>query len=142
MYHDAAEHPGAEDHPTGLADGFRPFQEAELAGQPPPSAPHLTHPATTKPGSIVHQVLGNETTVNSYHHQHLRDVPPELLVSAWAPDGVVEAVEGLGAGFFLGVQWELQAFWREDRQLGLIECFVDAAYQYLGNRERVPRLEI
>ena len=33
MYHDAAEHPGAEDHPTGLADGFRPFQEAELAGQ-------------------------------------------------------------------------------------------------------------
>lgn len=45
-----------------------------------------------------------ELPVNTYHHQALRDVAPGLRVVARAPDGVVEAVEGTGPGFVVGVQ--------------------------------------
>ena len=40
------------------------------------------------------------------HHQAIKDVAPGLVVSAVAPDGVVEAVELDRADqFLLGVQW-------------------------------------
>lgn len=40
--------------------------------------------------------------VNSYHHQGLKEVAPGLTVSAWAPDGLVEALEGEAV---MAVQW-------------------------------------
>jgi putative glutamine amidotransferase len=39
------------------------------------------------------------------HHQGLRDLAPELSVSAIAPDGLVEGVEIEGHPFAIGVQW-------------------------------------
>ncbi|HXQ29330.1 MAG TPA: gamma-glutamyl-gamma-aminobutyrate hydrolase family protein [Gemmatimonadales bacterium] len=46
-----------------------------------------------------------ETTVNSRHHQAIRDLAPRLRASAWAPDGVIEAVEGTEATWTMAVQW-------------------------------------
>ena len=127
MYQDTSENPGAEDHPTGLARGFAPVVAAELAGEPPPQL--LTHPVTTAAGSTTAALLGAETSVNSYHHQHLRDLPDGVVATARAADGVVEAIELPDApGFALGVQWELQAGWREDAgQFGFYVAFVAAA---------------
>jgi putative glutamine amidotransferase len=44
---------------------------------------------------------------NSAHHQGIRDLAPGLAPVAWAPDGLVEAVEhrGNGSGWTVGVQW-------------------------------------
>jgi putative glutamine amidotransferase len=125
MYRDASEHPGAEDHPSGQSRGFLPVIKAQLAGDPLP--PLLTHPASTRPGSLTAEILGEAPSVNSYHHQHLRDLPAEMVASAWAADGVVEAVELPRARFAIGVQWELQVSWSQGAEAGLIERFVDAA---------------
>jgi putative glutamine amidotransferase len=124
MYRDASEHPGAEDHPSGLARGFLPVIEADLAGDPLP--PLLTHPVTTHPGSVTADILGERPSVNSYHHQHLRELPGEMIAAAWADDGVIEAVELPGARFALGVQWELQVSWRETAEVGFFDRFVAA----------------
>lgn len=43
--------------------------------------------------------------VNSFHHQAVDLVGKNLKISAYARDGVAEAVEGLGESFYLGVQW-------------------------------------
>ncbi len=47
--------------------------------------------------------------VNSLHHQSLKDVAPGLRAVGWAPDGVVEAVEGSNGKFIMGFQCHPEA---------------------------------
>jgi len=67
--------------------------------------------------------------VNTLHHQALRDIAPGLRVTGRAPDGVVEAVEGMGGGFVLGVQCHPEELWdrTDPRWTRLFEHFVAAA---------------
>jgi gamma-glutamyl-gamma-aminobutyrate hydrolase PuuD len=70
-----------------------------------PSRWHLVRIET---GSKLAGILGaGDIEVNSRHHQ---GVLPEMLASglratAFSPDGLVEAVEGVGPRWLLGVQW-------------------------------------
>ena len=93
--------------------------------------PHPRHLITIEPGSRLHAALGvDEIEVDSFHHQALDDVAPDLTVVARAPDGVVEAVELDGDRYVLAVQWELQEEWRVDRRfLEPFAQFVSAASQ-------------
>ena len=65
--------------------------------------------------------------VNSRHHQAIRQVAPGFIVSATAPDGVIEAIEDPGARFCVGVQWHPENFFRTGEFRPLFEGFVDAA---------------
>ena len=54
--------------------------------------------------------------VNSVHHQGIRDLAPELRATAWAPDGIIEAVEHIDRHRFLvAVQWHPE--WLEPEQV-------------------------
>ncbi len=66
-------------------------------------------------------------TVNSRHHQAVKDPAPGLRVVATAPDGVIEALEDPAAPFCVGVQWHPENFWRTGEFRGLFEGFVEAA---------------
>ncbi|MEO8227055.1 MAG: gamma-glutamyl-gamma-aminobutyrate hydrolase family protein [Gemmatimonadota bacterium] len=49
---------------------------------------------------------GGELEVNSFHHQGVRNLGPALVASAWADDGLVEAVESaVGDPWLVAVQW-------------------------------------
>jgi putative glutamine amidotransferase len=65
------------------------------------------HPVALTAGSRL--ALAMDTTApqrcHSYHHQALRDVAPELIVVAHAPDNTIEAVEHRDAQWIVGVQW-------------------------------------
>lgn len=64
------------------------------------------HPLIVEPGSRLGAILGEPPeAVNSRHHQAVKDPGAGLRVCAHSQDGVVEAVEGEGPGFSLGVQW-------------------------------------
>lgn len=66
------------------------------------------HPVRIVPGTLLHGVVGSETLrVNSRHHQAVlhTHVPDGLVVSATAPDGVVEGLEDPAHPWVLGVQW-------------------------------------
>ena len=65
--------------------------------------------------------------VNSRHHQSVRDVAPGFVVSATAPDGIVEAIERAGDGFCVGVQWHPENYWRTGEFAELFEGLIDAA---------------
>ena len=65
--------------------------------------------------------------VNSRHHQAIRQVAPGFVVSATAPDGVVEAIEDPRARFCIGVQWHPENFFRTGEFRPLFEGFHDAA---------------
>jgi putative glutamine amidotransferase len=66
------------------------------------------HTVRVEPGSLLERTLGaRAATVNSRHHQAIRDLAPGLRAVAWAEDGVIEAVEPADAAapWTLAVQW-------------------------------------
>jgi putative glutamine amidotransferase len=53
--------------------------------------------------------------VNSSHHQAVREAGRDLVATAWAKDGVIEAVEDpRSGGFAVGVQWHPELLTRHD----------------------------
>jgi putative glutamine amidotransferase len=64
-----------------------------------------THPVTIAPASRLGDVLGEHAVVHSGHHQGVADLGGGLVASAWAPDGVVEAIEMVERRFVIGVLW-------------------------------------
>jgi putative glutamine amidotransferase len=65
--------------------------------------------------------------VNSRHHQAVKRVAAGFVVSATAPDGIIEAIEDPAASFCLGVQWHPENFWRTGEFRPLFEGFLEAA---------------
>ena len=64
-----------------------------------------SHSVRIVPGSRLHSILKSEKIyVNSIHHQAIKAAAPGFLVSATAPDGVIEAIEHPEYPIF-GVQW-------------------------------------
>ena len=71
-------------------------------------------------------------SVNSIHHQAVREPGRGLRVSARAPDGVIEAIEG-DAGFCIGVQWHPERL-NDAASKALFRAFVAAAENYAASR--------
>lgn len=66
----------------------------------------IAHPIQIQPGSQLAALLGQtEVCPLSWHHQAVREVAPGLLVSAYAPDGTIEALEKPDHPWLLAVQW-------------------------------------
>ena len=52
------------------------------------------HRIGVEKGSVLYDLFGQDSiTVNSFHHQAVKDVAPGVRVTAHAPDGIVEAYE-------------------------------------------------
>ena len=77
----------------------------------------------TQAGTRLHAVLGPSASVACHHHQALNRIAPDLTASAWAEDGVVEAVEDADRRFCLAVQWHPE----ETGDGRLFEALVTAA---------------
>ena len=71
-----------------------------------PSRKYLAHDVTVKANSRLAHILGEAVVpVNSMHHQAIKDLAPSLAATAYAPDGIIEGVEGTGGQFLVAVQW-------------------------------------
>ncbi len=89
----------------------------------------LDHGLTLSEDSLLAEMLGaSQLDVNSLHHQAIKDLAPGLRATGLAPDGVVEAVEGLGRGFVLGVQSHPEMLWQQTdlRWRNVFRAFVRA----------------
>lgn len=65
-----------------------------------------SHPIRIESGSRLSKILNEpQIKVNSAHHQIIRRVAQGLRAVAFAPDGVIEALEGEDEGYLLSVQW-------------------------------------
>jgi putative glutamine amidotransferase len=86
------------------------------------------HPVTVTPGTRLAGLVGaGPLAVNSTHHQAVRDPGRGVVVSAVAPDGVVEALELPANGFALGVQWHPEAMRLREPRHGAIYAGLVAA---------------
>ncbi len=66
--------------------------------------PH--HPIDVRDGTILADCVGRgQLMVNSTHHQAVKTLGAGLVASAFAGDGVIEALEARTPTWVLGVQW-------------------------------------
>ena len=108
----------------------------DLPTQRPTSVEHHQKPPYDVP---VHEVAIRKDTplfdclgtdhikVNSYHHQAVKDVAPDLKVMAESEDGLVEALYMPSSRFFWAVQWHPEFSFRTDKNSKKIfKAFVDS----------------
>lgn len=90
------------------------------------------HPVDVKDGTLLAEAVGRGALmVNSTHHQAVKRVGGGLVVSALAPDGVVEAIELPGPRFVLGVQWHPESLVNSvPTHLGILKLLVQRAKAY------------
>jgi putative glutamine amidotransferase len=87
-----------QDIPSQVPDALPHRQSA--------NATHVSHAVEVAPGTLLRRIVAKTTfKVNSSHHQSVKTVAPSLIVSAVAPDGIVEAIESPSHRFLLGIQW-------------------------------------
>ena len=86
------------------------------------------HTVHVEPSSLLYSIVGSEEIiVNSSHHQAVGEVAPNLRAVAWAPDGVIEAIEATDGRHILGVQWHPEYLIDRPEHLNLFRWLVDTA---------------
>jgi putative glutamine amidotransferase len=89
-------------------------------------------------GSMLGQLAGSDSApVNSHHHQAIQNLGRELVATAWASDGIVEAVEDPRSDrFVVGVQWHPELGWERDQlSRSLFSRFVSEAANFAASRD-------
>jgi putative glutamine amidotransferase len=116
--------------PGSIKHDYFPFREGHARD-------HLAHPVTVRDGTQLAEILGaGERRVNSMHHQGIRDLAHGFVVSATAPDGLIEGIELESEQFLLAVQWHPEALAEKDaRTQRLFEAFTTAARESRRERE-------
>jgi len=101
----------------------------DLASERPGPIDHADtrsrHALRIEAGTLLHRTLeAVDASVNTRHHQAIRDVAPALRANAWAEDGVIEGAERKDprAPWALAVQWHPE----DDVENALFRGFADA----------------
>jgi putative glutamine amidotransferase len=114
-------------------------REGVLAHRQAEARPVPSHLVDVRPETYLAGRLGpGPIKVNSFHHQGVCRVPEGFIVSATAPDGVIEAIENAEAattqdGLAFGLQWHPEnLFERDPIFLALFAGLVEAADRRRG----------
>lgn len=97
---------------------------------------YLAHDVDIVAGTALSHFLESvRARVNSMHHQGIKELGSGLIASARADDGLIEAVEGTGEGFLVGVQWHPEVLEMSDPHTRhLFAGFVQAARDWSNAR--------
>ena len=98
----------------------------EVTHRCPPGSTDCLHSVTIDKQSDLFLLTGVEKgMVNSYHHQAVDMIAPDMKITAFSENGVAEAIERelpLGKSFVMGVQWHPE---RLERNPGLSKPLAD-----------------
>ena len=86
------------------------------------------HPVLIEPGSRLAAIYGSERLdeVTTWHGQHVAVPGRGVVITAYSPDGIPEAIEVTDAPFMLGVQWHAEMPPWDEQQERLFAAFADA----------------
>ena len=86
-----------------------------------------SHSVKITKNTLLHRIVQKEEIeVNSSHHQAVKSVGPEMIISATAPDGIIEAIELPKYKFALGVEWHPEYLASLEDSL-IIKFFLEAS---------------
>ena len=104
------------EHPSEVEHHMRPPYDA------------VTHSVEVAQDSPLHALLGRTSLgVNSYHHQAVQDLSPQLRAMARSEDGLVEAAWMPGRKFLWAFQWHPEFSYKtEEASRRIFRAFVNA----------------
>lgn len=101
-----------------------------LAHEQPNPRDEAGHDATIVENTLLHHICGKtDLSVNSAHHQAVKEVNDNVTVNAIAPDGVIEGIECSDYAFCLGVQWHPE-FSIDPADTKIFKALSEAAHDY------------
>ncbi len=88
-----------------------------------------SHKVEVMPNTLLASITEEPSiSVNSMHHQAVRNTAPGLIASGYAAGGLVECIEKPDYPFLIGVQWHPEYLWQEDPAMArLFQMFVNAS---------------
>lgn len=91
----------------------------------------VTHDVSVTDNTCMERIMGGvKGSVNSFHHQAVKDAAECFVVSARSvPDNVIEAMEMPDKRFAVGVQWHPEELVGRTEARKLFSSFVEAAKQ-------------
>lgn len=107
--------------------------DVEHHQKPPYDVPvHNVH--IVKNGPLFELLRKEELSVNSYHHQAIKELAPDLCVMAKSTDGLIEAVYKPDQKFLWAVQWHPEFSYLSDQSSReIFRAFVKSIW-YNGNK--------
>jgi len=91
---------------------------------------YASHAAIVDEGTKLHEIYGStKVMANSFHHQAVKEIGRDLVITARASDGVVEGFEKPDHPYFVAVQWHPERLVEHDyhpEHKALFKTFVDA----------------
>jgi len=85
-----------------------------------------SHTVQVMKGTHLHQIVKNDgLSVNSTHHQAVKELGQGVVINAVASDGVIEGIEVPAYRFCLGVQWHPEFFVSPQDKV-IFEAFLEA----------------
>lgn len=96
-------------------------------GQQPTQPQFATHDIRVIQQTALAQIVGTTYRVNSYHHQAIHTLAPQLTATAFSPDGLIEAIESTDpAQRIFAVQWHPELrFDIAEKERQLFDYFVN-----------------
>lgn len=90
---------------------------------------YLAHTVEVAATSRLRRILDrSDVLVNSMHHQGVKQLGSGLVVSAVAPDGLIEGIESANGHFMIGVQWHPESLVdHDDGMRRLFNTFITAS---------------
>ena len=106
----------------------------DLQAANPQAAPHdkgeHLHPVSIMPGSRLASLVGAATiVVNTFHREAVVETSSEAVASAYAEDGIIEAIEVPSHRFAVGIQWHQELLDADHAGKRIFEGFVEACRQ-------------
>ncbi len=84
--------------------------------------------------TLLHRIIGTSGyKVNSHHRQAVGKLGKDLVVSAAAPDGIIECIEHQYLPFCLGVEWHPEHC-RNENDIKIMQAFVEASSSFHSTR--------
>ncbi|MEM2136977.1 MAG: gamma-glutamyl-gamma-aminobutyrate hydrolase family protein [Candidatus Methanomethylicia archaeon] len=114
-----------QDINTQIPKSIRHAWHTTTGTEVPPNYP--THTVKLKRESKLYKIFNKEILrVNSFHHQAVKDVGIGFEATAWADDGVIEAIEYMGEKYIIGVQWHPE--WMYDSEMiKIFQALIEAS---------------
>jgi putative glutamine amidotransferase len=87
----------------------------------------LAHQVDIMEGTRLYAILNkNSIQVNSHHHQAIKNLAPELRVTARSSDGLIEGIEHPTLRYYIGVQWHPESIQELEEEKSIFASFIAA----------------
>jgi putative glutamine amidotransferase len=112
------------------------FRPSNIKHEQPHPKDRPTHALQVMEGTKLHRIAGGKTdwSVNTTHHQAIDAVGEGLVVSALAPDGIIEAIESKADDFIIGVEWHPEYLACGDIDTNLFKALINKATEYKNKK--------